>query len=270
MKNMCGFLPAVAWSVLLALHPADRAHAQQAVAAGAFESHGDVGTVLHPGSVAYDATKKSYTIAGSGENMWFGADAFQFARKKISGDATLSADISFLGSGGNAHRKAVLMIRQSLDADSVYADIALHGNGLTSLQFRDEKGGFTHEVQSPISAPKRLRIEKHGAYFTMWLSGETGELVMACFRETDVKGRFGGDEFVVAGQFSMVGIELAATRLKAAAEERSKVAGRKYPLSLSIGCVTLDHPSNESLKELVRRADEAMYRDKRSKRVARA
>jgi diguanylate cyclase (GGDEF)-like protein len=99
---------------------------------------------------------------------------------------------------------------------------------------------------------------------------ETGELVMACFRETDVKGRFGGDEFVVAGQFSMVGIEVAASRLKSMAEQRNVAVPRKYPLSLSVGFVTLDHPSNESLKELVRRADEAMYRDKRSKKVARA
>jgi len=99
---------------------------------------------------------------------------------------------------------------------------------------------------------------------------ETGELVLACFRETDVKGRFGGDEFVVAGQFSMVGIELAASRLKLMAERRNEAVVRKYPLSLSVGFVTLDHPSNESLKELVRRADEAMYRDKRSKKVARA
>ena len=99
---------------------------------------------------------------------------------------------------------------------------------------------------------------------------ETGEVVMACFRETDVKGRFGGDEFVVAGQFSMVGIELAAARLKMMAEQRNVAVARKYPLSLSVGFVTLDHPSTESLKELVRRADEAMYREKRSKKVARA
>ncbi len=142
---------------------------------GMFESHGDVGTVLHPGSVEYDAAKRSYTIAGSGENMWFGNDAFQFVWKKVSGDVTLTADISFLGRGVNEHRKAVLMIRQSLDADSPYADVALHGSGLTSLQYREEKGAATHEIQANISAPKRVRIEKRGAYFSMWLADASGE-----------------------------------------------------------------------------------------------
>ena len=154
--------------------------AQEAAAPiGMFEARGDVGTVLHAGSVEYDAGKKSYTIAGSGENMWFKADAFQFAWKKMSGDVTLSADISFVGPGGNPHRKAVLMIRQSLDADSVYADIARHGNGMTALQFRTERGGLTSEVQSPNWDPKRVRIEKHGAYFTMRLVGADGEMRMA-------------------------------------------------------------------------------------------
>lgn len=134
---------------------------------GIFEGHGDVGTVLHQGSVEYDAGKHTYTISGSGENMWLAADAFQFVWKKMAGDVTLSADISFLTKSGNEHKKAVLMLRQSLDADSVYADVALHASGLTSLQFRDEKGAVTREVQSKISAPKRIEIAKRGDYVYM-------------------------------------------------------------------------------------------------------
>jgi len=142
---------------------------------GLFQDHADVGTVLHAGSAQYDAAHGTYTVAGSGENMWFTADAFQFAWKRVSGDIALSADISFPERGGNPHRKAVLMIRQSLDADSAYADVALHGEGLTSLQFRDAKGGATHEIQSNISAPGRLRLEKRGDFIYLFLALAPGE-----------------------------------------------------------------------------------------------
>jgi len=146
---------------------------------GVFAASGDVGTVLHPGSVDYDEAKGTYTIAGSGENMWSTKDAYQFVWKKMSGDLQLSADISFVGTGGNPHRKAVLMVRQSLDADSVYADIARHGNGMTAIQFRTETAGVTSEVQSPNWNPRHIRIEKHGAYLTMWLAGESSDLQVA-------------------------------------------------------------------------------------------
>ena len=146
---------------------------------GLFEGHGDVGAVLHAGSVEYDAGKRSYTISGSGENMWLATDGFQFVWKRVSGDVTLTADISFVGKGVNEHRKAVLIVRQSLDADSAYADVALHGSGLTSLQFREEKGVATHEIQASVSAPKRLRIEKRGAYFTMSLADADGKFHLA-------------------------------------------------------------------------------------------
>src|ERR1700683_1871757 len=142
---------------------------------GLFEGHSDVGTVLHPGSVDYDTSQRTYTISGSGENMWFAADAFQFAWKKVSGDVTLAADISFLTTTGNEHKKAALMLRQSLDADSVYADVALHASGLTSLQFRDENGVVTREIQSSLSAPKRLRIAKRGEYVYMSLAADGSE-----------------------------------------------------------------------------------------------
>lgn len=149
--------------------------AQAAHEIGIFAGHADVGTVLHAGSVAYDSAEKVYTISGSGENMWSTADAFQFVWKKVSGDVTLTADITFVTATGNPHKKAALMLRQSLDGDSVYADVALHASGLTSLQFRDEKGAVTREIQSNISSPKRLRIAKRGDYVYMSLAAEGRE-----------------------------------------------------------------------------------------------
>ena len=162
--------------VVLVFSADSSAFAQGSEPVGAFDSHGDVGTVLYRGSAEFDAATKSYTVSGSGENMWFDRDAYQFVWKRMSGDVSLSADISFVGTGGNAHRKAVLMIRQSLDANSVYVDIARHGNGMTALQFRTETGGLTSEVQSPNWGPRHLRIEKHGAYFTMWLAPAGAEV----------------------------------------------------------------------------------------------
>lgn len=169
--------------------PGARLSAQSAPV-GIFEGHDDVGTVLHPGSVQYDASSKTYTISGSGENMWLAADAFQFAWKKMSGDVTLTADISFLNKSGNEHKKAALMLRQSLDADSVYADIALHASGLTSLQFRDEKGALTREIQSNISAPKRLSIAKRGDYIYMSLADDGDPKVAGGWIRIPLQGSF--------------------------------------------------------------------------------
>jgi TolB protein len=163
-------------AVALAIILAPMCHGQSL---GIFAGHSDVGTVLHPGAARYDASKKQYTLIGSGENMWATTDAFQFAWKKVSGDVQISADISFLNSAGNEHKKAVLMLRQSLDPDSVYADVALHANGLTSLQYREEKGGTTHEVESNVSTPARLRITRVGKYVYISLAQKGSDVRFA-------------------------------------------------------------------------------------------
>ena len=145
-------------------------------ALGIFEEDTDVGTVLHAGSAHYDTSTGQYTVTGSGENMWFGDDDFHFVWKKFSGDVAISADVAFVGAKGDNHRKAVLMIRQTLDGNSPSVDIARHGDGLTSLQFRDLAGANTHEVQSNVSAPRRVRLEKRGHFFYAFISGADGRL----------------------------------------------------------------------------------------------
>jgi hypothetical protein len=143
---------------------------------GVFDGHGDVGTVLHAGAAHYDAAAETYTVTGSGENMWFGTDDFHFVWKKVSGDVAISADIAFEGTQGNNHRKAVLMIRQSLDGNSPAVDVARHGDGLTSLQFRLAPGEDDHEVQSNAVAPERVRLEKRGDFFYAFVAGKDGKL----------------------------------------------------------------------------------------------
>jgi TolB protein len=171
------FLKTLAIILTLASSHTFAAHAPAKL--GPFEGHTDVGTVLHPGSANYDAAAKTFTLSGAGENMWSSNDAFHFVWQKLSGDVSIAADIAFIGAGVNEHRKAVVMVRQTLDADSPYADVALHGSGLTSLQYRDAKGALTHEIQANISAPARIRVEKRGRYAYMWLASKGQPFQMA-------------------------------------------------------------------------------------------
>ena len=139
---------------------------------GLFDSQSDVGSVTPPGTATYDPATATYTLTSAGANLWGTTDGFHFLWKKISGDAVLTADIAFPDTAGDhsPHRKAILILRQTLDASSAYADAALHGAGLTALQYRRTDGGITEGLELNIAAPARLRIEKLGDTFTMYLA----------------------------------------------------------------------------------------------------
>jgi len=153
---------------------------QSAMAAenpGEFSAAGDVGAVKAAGTVAYDADTGTYTLKGSGTNMWAGSDEFFFVWKKMHGDLILSADAEFPGEGIEPHRKLGWMIRASLDTDSPYVDIARHGDGLTSLQFRRDKGADTEQIVSEITAADVLQLERRGGRYIMSVArrGDTFE-----------------------------------------------------------------------------------------------
>lgn len=134
-------------------------------ALGLFEGSLDIGDT--PKTGAAELKQGEYAVTGGGANIWAAQDAFHFLWKKVSGDFRLSADVRFIGEGTVAHRKAVLMFRQSLTPGSAYADIALHGDGLTSLQYRPVADAPTAEQRSNLSAPTHLVIERRGKQFTI-------------------------------------------------------------------------------------------------------
>ena len=142
---------------------------------GMFTDVKDVGSVNRPSEASFEPNTGTYTIGAGGENIWGLRDAFGFAWKPMSGDVAFAARIEIQGTSAQEHRKAGLMLRQSLEPDSAYVDVVVHGNGLTSLQFRTETGGPTREIQCARTAPNAVRLEKRGDHVMLQLSDVNGK-----------------------------------------------------------------------------------------------
>ena len=138
-----------------------------ALAVGDFEAAGDVGAPKLPGTAAYNPVSQDYALSAGGANMWAQRDEFQFVSKKLAGDFLLQTRVQFAGKGVDPHRKAGLIIRATMDADSPYVDAVVHGDGLTSLQFRRTKGGATEQKQFELKGAEVLQLERRGSRYIM-------------------------------------------------------------------------------------------------------
>lgn len=125
---------------------------------GAFTNSGDVGNPARKGSTEFDAASGVYRITGAGADIWATKDQFEFVWKEMDGDFTVNATMEFLGKGED-HRKAGIMVRQSLDTDSVYGDIVIHGNGMPSVQWRSTKGDDTNTFDMPFDGPGKYKLK---------------------------------------------------------------------------------------------------------------
>jgi len=143
---------------------------------GIFDGQSDVGSAVVPASAAFDAANKQYTINSAGYNVWYSRDEFRFLWKKISGDISLAANVSFPNPNGYNDRKALLMIRQTLDDDSKEAMVAEHGTGMIHLAQRPENSAFITDLQYRFGGQlakvmaKRIGVEKRGDEIAVFIS----------------------------------------------------------------------------------------------------
>jgi Tol biopolymer transport system component len=142
---------------------------------GIFDDQTDVGSVALKGSCKYNPQTQEYTIVGSGQNIWADHDDFHFVWKKMKGDFLLRTNAAFVGAGVEQHRKWGWMIRASLDSSSAHANAVVHGDGLTSLQFRKTRGDTTGEKRSTLTKAYVVELERRGTTIIMRVArnGET-------------------------------------------------------------------------------------------------
>lgn len=156
------FLLGCSWLLLTSLYAG-----AQSASIGVFDGHSDVGAVLHPGSDTYKASTHEYMMSGSGTNIWGAQDEFHFLWKRMKGDFILYTRGSLVGKGIDPHRKMGWMARTSLDANSPQVSAAVHGDGLTSLQFRRTAGGQVEENKASLTEADVIQLERRGNTFTM-------------------------------------------------------------------------------------------------------
>jgi hypothetical protein len=152
-------------ALILALAAAAGASAQ--APQGLFNGSDDIGKTK-PGGSMYNAGAKSYKVTGGGADMWFDADQFHMVWARLPGNTTITADVAFTPQPAQPLAKAVLIVRQSLDPSSAYADVAIHADGHVTLQWRAKSAAKTEDLTAPEHKPTRLRLERKGDLFTAY------------------------------------------------------------------------------------------------------
>ena len=116
------------------------------------------------------------TMSGAGNDIWGNSDQFRYAFTEISGDATITARVLSNGTGSVAWAKGGVMIRQSLDGDSVNVCGAItggDGNGGT-FQWRSTPAAASDSSRTltGIAPPYWVRLVRAGDTFTVEMSAD--------------------------------------------------------------------------------------------------
>jgi regulation of enolase protein 1 (concanavalin A-like superfamily) len=127
----------------------------------------DVGAT-DAGSATYDGS--TFTVSGQGADIWGTADAFNYAYRTTTGDATIIARVASVENTA-AWAKAGVMIRSSLSASSAHAFMLVSAGKGMAFQRRVSAGASTlHTSGSSSTAPRWVKLTRSGNTITAFES----------------------------------------------------------------------------------------------------
>lgn len=139
------------------------------------------------------------------------------------------------------------------------------------LEFEMERGKrFSRPVTVVMIDMDRFKSvnDGHDHLFGSYVLSEVGKIIKASTRNVDIPARYGGDEFlIILSETPLSGVEQFCERLRKRVEQMTFAQGKdSIQLTLSIGHASTAGVENLSAKDLVRRADQALYQAKHAGR----
>jgi len=154
--------------ICVVLLPGLAGSARAAVPAG--WSNQDIGPVATAGSA--DESGGTWTLTASGADIWGTADQFHYAYAPLRGDGQIVVRVATITGGTNGWRKAGLMIRETLDANSKFAYMIMRSdaNG-GSFGYRPATGGgcASYDNADP-DIPNWVRLVRQANWISAWTS----------------------------------------------------------------------------------------------------
>jgi regulation of enolase protein 1 (concanavalin A-like superfamily) len=131
---------------------------------------GDVGAVAAKGSSSSSAG--TYTIGGSGVDIWGTADSFQFDSETFTGDGTITARV-VSQTNTNAWAKAGVMFRETLGAGSSFAAVVIAYANPSLIEVRIGTGkAAVSTAGTKVKAPYWVRLTRAGNSFNGYISAD--------------------------------------------------------------------------------------------------
>ena len=122
----------------------------------------DIGSVGEPGSATFDGT--TFTVSGSGRDIWGTADEFQYTFTLVNGDFDIVARVESV-QNVNQWTKAGLMIRESVAPGARHASVFVTPTTVKGIAFQRRPvtdGGSVNTSGPATTAPVWLRLSRTG------------------------------------------------------------------------------------------------------------